>query len=166
MKANDVEIQHNVDELNKALKRIAKLHPNLAKNIINRIAWGVYGDLVEKTPIDTGTARHHWKIQALADGLTYEISNNVGYILYLEYGVKGHPLSTELEKRMNSLKYMFATGILVSDGMGGVIYTYTPKEQHPGFIRETLREWQTKGLTVIKNEITQFLLKETRGLRK
>lgn len=161
-----VEIQSNVDELNKILKRLKALAPEVVKQVIRKIAFGVYRDVIARTPIDTGTARRNWSISPLNDGYTYKISNPVGYIIYLEYGIKGHPLSSDPAKRKNSLRYLFATGIL-QENDGVIVYTYTPKGTNSeGFIRNTLQEWAQKAPQIIKQEITNWLLKHTEQLRK
>ena len=143
---NDVkqQIDSNVDELNKILRRMSALEPALAKKIIKTIAFGIYRDIVEKTPVDTGTARRGWKIDPFNQGFGYKIYNPVEYIIYLEYGVKGHPLSSNPQKRKNSLRYLFATGILVGDTDGiRVHYFYEAKnKKSEGFIRNTINEWR------------------------
>jgi len=161
-----VEIQSNVDELNKILRRLSALAPSVVKQIIKKIAFGVFRDIVARTPIDTGRARRSWSIAPLNNGFTYKISNPTGYIIYLEYGIQGHPLSSDPEKRKNSLKYLFATGIL-QDNDGVIVYTYTPKGTNSeGFIRNTLQEWVLKAPPIIKEELTKWLMEKFKDLRK
>ncbi|APT75057.1 hypothetical protein LN42_00585 [Marinitoga sp. 1137] len=160
--SKEVEIQHNLDKLNKALKRLEAISPDVAKKIIKKIAFGIFRDLVKKTPIDTGTARRKWDINPVDNGYGYRISNDTEYLIYLEYGIKGHPLSENPEKRRNSLKYLFASGILQKeDNM--VLYFYTPKKtKTEGFIRDTLQEWSQKAKSIIREELINSFKKEFR----
>lgn len=165
-----VEIQSNVDELNKILRRMSGLMPDLAKTIIKKIAFGVYGDIVRRTPIDKGNARRYWNIKPINNGYAYRIGwanpDGVQYILYIEYGIayQGHPLSDDKEKRKKQLRYLFATGIL-QENDGILVYTYTPVSYRAeGFIRNTLQEWTLKAPQMIKQWITDWLLKNFKDL--
>jgi len=163
-----LEIKSNVDEFSKKLQKLQRLTPEAANYILTKIAYGLFNDIVKRTPIQTGRLRHGWQIKKL-NNYVYEISNPTEYLIYVEFGVKGHPLSDNPEKRKNSLRYLFANGILesVKTGVGEyqIIYHYTPKKQKVGFIRNTIQEWSKKTPKLIRDYLKEFIIKTMSGGR-
>lgn len=157
-----MEIQSNVDEFNKRLKKLQKLSPEAANYVLNKIAFGLFYDIVQRTPIQTGRLRHGWEIKKVNNYL-YQISNPTEYLIYVEFGVRGHPLSDVPEKRKRSLRYLFAKGILESVKVGAgeyqIIYHYTPKKQSAGFIRNTIKEWIDKTPKLVRDYLREFIIK-------
>jgi len=155
-----VEIQSNVDVINRKLKKLAQYAPDAAKYILRQIAFGIYRDLIMRTPVHTGTARSRWTIRATNNGFTYEIGNPTHYLIYLEYGVTG--LSKDPEKRKRSLRYLFATGILRRED-GIIVYTYKKDPRYePGFIRKTLQEWALKAPQMVRKYLKEWILMQMR----
>jgi hypothetical protein len=161
-----LEIKSNAEEFGRRLRKLARLSPEAASYIFNKIAFGFFRDLVERTPVDTGRLRHGWEIKKVND-FFYQISNPTEYILFVEFGVKGHPLSDDPIKRKKSLRYLFAKGILesvkVEAGGFQIIYHYTPKEQKTGFIRNTIKEWTEKAPKLIRQYLKEFIIKTMQG---
>jgi len=157
----EIEIQSNVAEFNAKLQRLKKLDVTIADYALTKIVMGLMADLIKATPVDiSGTLRRGWDYHKIGK-LLWQISNETKYLIFVEYGVHGHPLSSNPEKRKRSLRYMFATGILISQN-GAVIYNYKPKKQSVGFIRNTLQEWQRKAPALLRRYVKEWVLKQLR----
>jgi len=159
----DGEIRHNLDELNMFFRRLEKYPQECAAFIIERIAREILNDLVLASPVGQsapgylgGNLRSNWNL-AQAGPLLWEISNNTEYILWVEYGVKGHSLSEDPEKRKKSLRYLFAVGILVEED-GTIRYTYQKKQDSSaGFIRRVIDSWKEKAKVRIKELTIEWI---------
>ena len=158
--SREIEIQSNIAEFNAKLARLKKIDVTAADYALTKIVMGLVADLMKATPIDTGTLRKGWSYKKIGK-LLWQISNATEYLIFVEYGVHGHPLSSNPEKRKRSLRYMFATGILISQN-GAVIYYYKPKKQSVGFIRNTLQEWQRKAPALLRRYVKEWVLKQLR----
>jgi len=161
-----IEIRSNIDEFNKRLQKLRKLTPQAANYVVKKIAFGLFHDLIKRSPRQTGRLQHGWDIRKI-DEYTYRIFNPTHYIIYVEFGVKGHPLSQDKEKRKRSLRYLFAKGILksvkVDKGKYTIEYYYTPKVQKVAFIRNTIREWAQKTPKLVRDYLREFIIKTMSG---
>lgn len=159
----DGEIRHNLDELNEFFKRLERYPQDCGAFIIEIIAREILNDLFLASPVGRsvpgylgGNLRSNWGITQVGP-LLWEISNNTEYILWVEYGVKGHPLSDDPEKRKKSLRYLFAAGILVEED-GNIRYTYQKREDSSaGFIRRVIDSWKEKAKVRIKELTIEWI---------
>jgi hypothetical protein len=147
------------EELQKlAAKQMQLLLLNAETAVANTVLFGV-AITANDCPVDTGRARAslageladaagvdiEGDPQAIAEGKSQSVTgfsgleghygSNVEYILYLEY--RGERI-TSRELTAKQLRYLFATGILESDGEGGVKYNYQPRKGSKGFFRNNL----------------------------
>lgn len=157
------KIESNVAEFNAKLARLKRIDIEAADYVLTKIVMGLFADLVRNTPIVSGTLQHGWQPPRKLAPTLWEISNTTKYVVFVEYGVKGHPLSSDPVKRKRSLRYLFATGILVNEN-GAIIYNYTPKKQSVGFIRRTLREWEQKAPTLLRRYLKEWVLKKLEAI--
>jgi hypothetical protein len=56
--------------------------------VFNKFAAELFTAIVLATPVDTGRARSGWRLKRIADQVSvkWRITNNVYYIIFLEYG--------------------------------------------------------------------------------
>jgi len=70
----------------RSIKRMEKEVPKRVNYIVKKTAHEIYLDVKAETPVQTEIARAGWKSQKINDGK--EISNDVPYVGYLEYGTR------------------------------------------------------------------------------
>ena len=161
-KSDMVELRHNIDDLNRQIAKLVRHFPAMAGEVIKNIALGLYKDLIEATPVQTGTLRSRWAIRKL-EPLTWRISNHTYYLPYVEFGVKNRGLSEDPEKRKKQLRYLFAKGILESVN-GSIVYNYTPRPDSTGFIRKTVANWAKTAPNRMRSSMIHYL-KRTLGAK-
>lgn len=150
----DGEIKSNLDELNRYLQKLSKLDTECAAYVVERLVYSILADLKLNSPVKLGNLRDSWDAEKLSQS-KWRIFNNADYAIYVEYGVK-HPLSSDPQKRANSLRYLFATGILQSND-GIVVSTYEPKSGSVGFTRRTLEMWRGKAPRLVKQWVSEWI---------
>jgi len=141
-----------------AQQTAALLQKNVETAVANTVLFAVVR-IANDCPVDTGRARASFtgefadlagvnlegdpraiedgKRQSVTgfSGMTGRVGSNVEYILYLEYrGERTGPHKLTQKQ----LAYLFANGILESDGDGNIIYNYQPKKSGKGFFRNNL----------------------------
>ena len=156
-----IEIQHNVDEFNRRINRLRKLSPDAVRYILRKIAFGIYRDLVIRTPVDTGTLRSRWFIRPDNQGFRYMIGNQTEYLLYVEYGIAYRPrrIPDDSDKRKRVLRYLFAKGIL-QERDGVIVYYYERRPNKSGWIRKTLQEWTSKAPQILRKYLKEWITRE------
>lgn len=147
------------DELQKlAQERLELLKKNTETAVADAVLFGVT-KIANDCPVDTGRARASiagefadmvsvdlegepeeiakGKSESVTDfsGMEGRIGSNVEYILLLEYF---RERAYERKLTGKQIRYLFAKGILESDGQGGVIYKYRRKKSPRGFFRKNL----------------------------
>lgn len=148
-----------IDELIKlAREREELLRKNAETAVANTVLFAIVR-VANDCPVNTGRARASFagdladlagvnlegdpraiqdgKSQSVTgfSGLIGRIGSNVEYILYIEY--RGE-ISQPRKLTPKQLAYLFANGILESDGDGNIIYNYKPKRNAKGFFRKNL----------------------------
>jgi hypothetical protein len=161
---NESTVTSNIDKVNRYLQTLQQLPTACAKFVMQDLVLAMIADLKLASPVDTGNLRGNWWYSDIGDGLKYRIYNQTEYIIDVEYGVTGHPLSDDPEKRKASLRYLFATGIL-EEHDGIIIYHHQPKSKSAGFIRRTLEEWREKAPEFIRSRIQEWIDRERRRAR-
>lgn len=171
------------------IKRLAKervdlLSKNVETAVADTVLLGVTR-IANDCPVDTGRARASiagnladqvpipingdpeeiakGKAESLTGifGKKGQIGSNVEYLIYLEY-FKMRAYQRKLSGKQ--IRYLFATGILESDGQGGVIYKYRRKKSPRGFFRKNIPIIRSHFKRVMENAISTTT--EGRLLRK
>lgn len=158
-----VEIQSELDELNKKLTGLYRKAPQIFSRILKKVAMGLLRILQENTPVRTGTLRSRWSVKKVND-FTYVISNPTEYLIYVELGIAGQGLSKDSKKRMKQLRYLFKKGILKSEKVGNewVLTYHYEKVGHKskGFVKRSIRSWINYVNIKLKGWVREELIKE------
>ena len=127
------DVNVNTSLLQRALAQVGAQLPDIADQIVRKIAFDVVAEVAERVPVDTGRLRAGWRVSldVLAGdgesdtvsveedeaGIFLTVTNPVRYAPFIEYGTAyippGLQLSTAIENVRSKLSAELAEALIV-----------------------------------------------------
>jgi hypothetical protein len=108
------------DELTPALRELIDRLPEVADQIIRKLAFDIVADVAERVPVDTGRYRAGWRVsldvlagdgssdtvdvETSGDETRIVVTNPVQYGPYIEYGTSTRPPGLQLQTAIASAR--------------------------------------------------------------
>ena len=126
-----VRVQNNL--LKTATRKLVAQMPNIADQLVRKVALDVVAAVAELAPVDTGRYRAGWRVslEALAAGegaesetvsvfgagdtIGVEVTNPVEYGPYIEYGTSTRPPGNQLALALESVRGRLPVQLLESE---------------------------------------------------
>ena len=106
--------------LQRAISRMVSQLPEIADEIVRKVAFDVVAEVAERVPVDTGRLRAGWRasldvlagdgesetvsVEEDANGLMITVTNPVRYAPYIEYGTAYIPPGLQLATSIASVR--------------------------------------------------------------